>query len=123
MTGSANDESASDMTSHARPLRELRAQRLLTIRDLARLAGVAAAMIYEVEEGTRPPTLRVIRRIAAALEIEPEEIAEFRRRRPPPAEADADQVVARLEAMGYPRALALRVAGRPVDREASPPAE
>ena len=102
------------MASAGRPLRELRTQRLLTIRDLARLAGVAAALIYELEEGTRTPGLRVMRRIAAALEVEPDEVAEFRQRpRPPRAEAGADEVIARLQAMGYPHALALRIAGRP----------
>lgn len=121
MTGPI-DNDAPGATSGGRPLRELRAERMLTIRDLARLAGVAATTIYEVEEGTRPPGLRVIRRIAGALEVEPDDVAEFRPR-PPRAEADAEEVAARLEAMGYPRALALRIAGQPLVSVMPPPPE
>ena len=119
MTGPTDNDAHGD-TPGGRPLRELRAERLLTIRDLARLAGVAATTIYEVEEGTRPPGRRVIRRIAAALELEPADVAEFRPR-PPLAEADADAVAARLEAMGYPRVLALRIAGQSLVSVATPP--
>jgi len=50
-----------------RSLGDLRAERLLTIRDLARTAGVAAMTIHEIETGTRIPSPRVMHRLAAAL--------------------------------------------------------
>ena len=110
MTDVTSGGNASGSPQAARTLRELRAERLLTIRDLARLAGVAPATLQDIEAGTLTPGPRVIRRVAAALDLEPGEIAEFR---PRPVEDDADRVIARLEAMGYPRALAMRIARGP----------
>jgi DNA-binding XRE family transcriptional regulator len=63
----------------ARPLRELRAEGLLSIRDLARLAGVAPSTIYLTEVGRTTPRPTVVRRIAAALGADAHQIAEFRR--------------------------------------------
>ncbi len=110
MTDVTSNDEASGSTDAGRSLRELRAERLLTIRDLARLAGIAPATIQEIEAGTLAPGARVIRRIAVALDIEPDEVAELRPRK---VELDEDQVIARLEAMGYPRALAMRIARGP----------
>ena len=112
-----DDAPASAATSGGHSLRALRAERLLAIRDLARLAGVAPATINEIELGARPPGPRVIRRIADALGVDPRDVAEFRPRpQPQPAAVDADQVAARLEEMGYPPIVALRVArGTPPD--------
>jgi transcriptional regulator with XRE-family HTH domain len=62
-----------------RPLRDLRAERLLTIRELARLAGVAPSTIHLTEAGRTTPHASVMRRIAAALGVDAHEIAEFRR--------------------------------------------
>ncbi len=90
-----------------RSLREVRAEQQLTIRDLARRAGVAPTTLHDIESGILNPGPRVIQRIAAALDVEPGQIAEFR---PRPVEVDEDRVIARLEAMGYPRALAMRIA-------------
>ena len=104
----SNDASGSPQAG--RSLREIRAERLLTIRDLARLAGVAPTTLQEIEAGTLAPGPRIVRRVAAALDLEPGDIAEFR---PRPAEDDEDRVIARLEAMGYPRALAMRIARGP----------
>ncbi len=49
----------------ARTLREWRAERLLSIRDLARLAGVAPSMVYLIEAGQSVPHPTTIRAIAA----------------------------------------------------------
>ena len=62
-----------------RPLRELRAERLLSIRELARLAGVAPSTIYLTEAGRTMPRASVMRRIAAVLEVDPNDVVEFRR--------------------------------------------
>ncbi|MCC6178385.1 MAG: helix-turn-helix transcriptional regulator [Chloroflexi bacterium] len=61
-------------------LRELRAERLLSIRELARQASVAPSTIFLIEAGRTIPRQRVARQIAAALQIDPSEIDEFRRR-------------------------------------------
>lgn len=62
-----------------RSLRELRAERLMTIRELAQLAGVAPSTIYLIESGRSIPHLAVVRRIAAALKVDPQQVTEFRR--------------------------------------------
>ena len=105
-----------------RSLRALRAERLLTIRDLARTARVAAMTIHEIETGTRIPSPRVMRKLAAALGVAQEDVAEFRPppRQPSPGVGEHD-VVARLEAMGYPRVLALRIASQLPVHVATPP--
>ncbi len=59
-------------------LRELRLRRLLTIRGLAKEAGVAPNTIYFTEAGQRVPRFASMKRIAAALGVEPLEIDEFR---------------------------------------------
>ena len=58
-------------------LRVMRVSRLLTIRELAKQAGVAASTIYLIETGRTTPRLSVVRRLAAALEVEPGDIDEF----------------------------------------------
>ena len=63
----------------ATTLRELRAERLLSIRELARLAAVAPSTVYLIEAGRTAPHPSVMRRIAAALEVDARAIAEFRR--------------------------------------------
>jgi len=60
-------------------LRQVRRQRLLTMRELAALAGVASSTIYSIEAGRTKPLFRVIRQLAAALEVEPGMVDEFRR--------------------------------------------
>ena len=60
-------------------LREARAERLLSIRDLARRASVAPSTIYLTESGRTTPRPGVARRLAAVLGVEPGQIAEFRR--------------------------------------------
>ena len=63
----------------ARTLREWRAERLLTIRDLARRADVAPSTVYLTEAGKTTPRPAVMRRIAAALGVEARQVAEFAR--------------------------------------------
>ena len=62
-----------------RPLHELRAERVLSIRELARLAGVAPSTVYLTEAGRTTAHASVMRRIAAALGVDAHEVTEFRR--------------------------------------------
>jgi transcriptional regulator with XRE-family HTH domain len=71
--------SGTEPESDARPLRELRAERLLSLRDLARLAGVALSTVYLIETGRSTPRRAAITRLSAALDIDPLAVAEFRR--------------------------------------------
>ena len=58
-------------------LREARLARFLSIRDLARLAGVSPRTIVEAEAGRRVPYFVTARKIAEALGVEPGAIDEF----------------------------------------------
>ncbi len=58
-------------------LRELRTGRLLTIRDLAEAAGVATRTIVQIEAGRLTPRFVTMRKIAAALGVEPSAVTEF----------------------------------------------
>ena len=60
-------------------LREARAGRLLSIRELAGLAGVAPSTIYLIEAGRSTPQPAVTRLIAGALGVDALAITEFRR--------------------------------------------
>ena len=60
-------------------LRELRSQRLLSIRDLADQAEVAPGTIVRIEAGAPLPRFVTMRKIAAALGVEPGEVEEFAR--------------------------------------------
>jgi transcriptional regulator with XRE-family HTH domain len=59
-------------------LREVRAARLLSIRELAELASVAPSTVYLIETGKTIPRARVVRSLAAVLAVDPDEIDEFR---------------------------------------------
>ena len=61
-------------------LRILRAERLLSIRELARQASVAPSTIYLIEAGRTIPRQRVAREIARVLGVDPMEVDELRRR-------------------------------------------
>ena len=61
-------------------LRILRAERLLSIRELARRASVAPSTIYLIEAGRTIPRQRVARQIAKVLDVAPMEVDELRRR-------------------------------------------
>ena len=66
-----------DMEVRVSKLREVRARQLLSIRSLAERAGVSTATIVRIEAGGSPPRFVTMRKIAAALGVEPGEIAEF----------------------------------------------
>ncbi len=55
-------------------LKELRESRFLTQRELAEKSGVGVATIARIEKGKHRPTFRTIKRLAAALEIEPSKL-------------------------------------------------
>jgi len=107
------DEAGTASEVGVRPLREVRAERLLTLRDLAGLAGEDRAALSEIEAGTRRPTRALVRRVTAALGVEASAIAEFRPRMPARYDEAGDRAAAaRLEALGYPSILALRAMNR-----------
>ena len=60
-----------------RSLRAWRLGKVLSIDDLARAAGVSNKTIVEIENGRVRPKLRTIRRLSGALEVAPQEVAEF----------------------------------------------
>jgi transcriptional regulator with XRE-family HTH domain len=59
------------------PLSDWRIRRVLSMRDLAARARVAVGTINTIESGKREPSLRVIRAVSAALEVDPFEVDEF----------------------------------------------
>ena len=59
-------------------LREARLQALLSIRQLARRTGLAPTTIYLLETHQRTPQLLTVYKLSRALDVDPEEIEEFR---------------------------------------------
>jgi transcriptional regulator with XRE-family HTH domain len=57
-------------------LRELREARVLSQRDLAERAGVSPKTILDIEQSRIRPQPGTIRKIAAALDMEPSALAE-----------------------------------------------
>ena len=53
------------------PIRFFRMQRGLTCSALARLAGIPTSTLRRYDRGEREPNLRVLRQVAAALELPP----------------------------------------------------
>ena len=60
-------------------LRAVRLRALLSMRQLARKAGISPTTIYLLESGQRSPQLLTIYKLSRALGVDPEEIEEFRR--------------------------------------------
>jgi transcriptional regulator with XRE-family HTH domain len=58
-------------------LRDIRTRRLFSLRGLAEAAGVSQVTIQNVEAGRHSPHPGTIRKLAAALGVEPGEVAEF----------------------------------------------
>jgi transcriptional regulator with XRE-family HTH domain len=58
-------------------LREVRRAKLISIEDLAARAGVSTKTIVEIELGRSTPRLRTIRKLTAALEVDPASVEEF----------------------------------------------
>ncbi len=94
---------------NARPLRKLREERLLTLRDLARAAGIGASTLQRVEVGEIIPRPGVAQQVAAALGVAPQAVAEFGHVGRPSDDREAARC---LERMGYPPLLARRAARR-----------
>ena len=57
-------------------LRELRIQKILTQKDLAEKAGLAAVTVAAIERGIELPTPKTSRKLADVLGVEPTEIEE-----------------------------------------------
>jgi transcriptional regulator with XRE-family HTH domain len=55
-------------------LRELRRRRVLTLEELAQKAGVGRNTIWRLEHGVMGAQPRTIRKLAKALDVEPEEL-------------------------------------------------
>ena len=55
-------------------LRELRVQRALRQEDLAELAGVGKNTINRIEKNHTEPHMTTLRKLAAALEVDPAEL-------------------------------------------------
>lgn len=62
----------------ARTLEQLRRERLLTIRGLALAASCSPRTVLQVEHGQRTPHPGTIKRLSAALGVEPAQVREFR---------------------------------------------
>jgi transcriptional regulator with XRE-family HTH domain len=61
-----------------RTLEQVRRERLLTIRALAKDAGLSTRTVLQVEHGERRPHPGTIKKLAAALGVGPAEVREFR---------------------------------------------
>jgi transcriptional regulator with XRE-family HTH domain len=55
-------------------LKALRHQRVLTLRELEQRSGVAYNTIWHLENGKRSAQPRTLRKLARALDVEPEEL-------------------------------------------------
>jgi len=55
-------------------LRELRRRRVLSLEELAEKAGVGRNTIWRLEHGVMGAQPRTIRKLAKALDVEPEEL-------------------------------------------------
>lgn len=60
-----------------RPLKEVREDKLLTMEELAAIAGISRATVSRIEAQKHRPHISTRRRIAKALKVRPKEITEF----------------------------------------------
>ena len=58
-------------------LRAWRRERLLSLAELARRAGVTEKTVGDIERGRARPQLGTVRKLSEALKVEPREVAEF----------------------------------------------
>ncbi len=63
----------------ARTLREVRAERGLSARQLAMRAGCAYLTVLKAEGGRTRPSPAIVRRLSDTLRVAPGDVAEFRR--------------------------------------------
>ena len=73
-----NRHKEDDVTEEPKPLRELRTERMLTVRGLARIAGVSPVTVLNVELRRFRPTNCTMQALSEALGCEVGEVAEFR---------------------------------------------
>ncbi len=66
------------MTEEPKPLRELRTERMLTVRSLARSAGISPVTVLNIELGRSYPSNHTMQALSEALGCEVGEVAEFR---------------------------------------------
>ena len=57
-------------------LKQLRDERFLSHRELARLAGVSPTTVLSIEKNETEPQRRTIRKLAAALDVKPSELVD-----------------------------------------------
>lgn len=57
-------------------LRELREERVLSLRELEERSGVSYATIWRIEDGRQGAHPRTVRKLAAALGVPPSELTE-----------------------------------------------
>jgi len=57
-------------------LKQLRESRFLTQRELAAKARVGVSTIVRIEKGRQVPTFQTIKRLAAALGVNPSDVAQ-----------------------------------------------
>ena len=57
-------------------LKQLRDERFLSHRELARLAGVSPTTVLSIERDETQPQRRTIRKLASALGVEPSKLVE-----------------------------------------------
>lgn len=57
------------MSSIQKNVKRIREQRQLSVRDLARIAGVSVSYVYAIESGNRGSHLDKLRKIAEALDV------------------------------------------------------
>ena len=55
-------------------LKELRRNRVLSLRELEERSGVSYNTIWRIEDGRQGAHPRTVRRLAAALDVEPSEL-------------------------------------------------
>jgi transcriptional regulator with XRE-family HTH domain len=65
---------ATAMEIDVEKLKALREDRALSLRELADISGVGHNTIYRIEHGQKTVLPRTVRRLAAALGVEPREL-------------------------------------------------
>jgi transcriptional regulator with XRE-family HTH domain len=65
------------MEVNVQKLRELRRRRVLTLRELEEESGVSYNTVWRIENGYREARPSTIRKLAAALGVEPEELVKI----------------------------------------------
>ncbi len=64
----------SSMEVDVERLRELRRQRVLSLRELEERSGVSYNTIWRIEDGRQGAHPRTLRKLAEALEVDPSEL-------------------------------------------------